>query len=150
MFLDDLLKFIRGTITGNPAFTQKEIIDDFIRGLKKLNNELNHKLDLKKIKEHKNDLIVCILSLVHDSTFKLFDGKTGFVFLSITNGANPKICLSSETGIFFLLLITTEIDVQYYLDLNINEIKEFELLKLPWCNSIRNDKAQFKLVKYEA
>lgn len=150
IFIDDLLKFIRGTITGNSAFTQNEIIDDFIRGLKKLSSELNHKLDLKKIQEHKNDLIICILSLLHDSTFKLFDGKTGFGFLSITKDANPKICLNSEAGSFFLPLITTEIDVQSYIDSNIDEIKKFEFKKLPWCNCIRNDKGQLKLIKYEA
>ncbi|RTY67118.1 hypothetical protein [Flavobacterium sp. LB2P53] len=149
-FLDDLLKFIRGTITGKPAFTQKEIIDDFTKGLKKLSTELDHKLDLKKIQEHKNDLIVCILSLLHDSTFTLFDGMIGSGFLSITTDVNPRICLKSEAGNFILPLITTEIKAQNYIDSDIEEITKFGFRKLPWYNCIRNDKGELKLIKYKA
>ena len=151
LFLDDILKFIRGTITGKPAFTQKEILADFIVGLKRLSYELGYKLDLEKIQKHKNDLIVCILSLLHDSTFKLFDGTVGSGFLSLhPRNDYSEICLMSEAGKYFLPLITTEIKSNDYIDMDMKELKEYEFKSLPWNNCVRNDKGELKLIKYEA
>jgi len=150
-FLDDILKFIRGTITGKPAFTQVEIVNDFLVGLKRLSKELNYNLDSKKIQEYKNDLIVIILALLHDSTFKLFDGTIGSGFLSLhPNDNNPVICLMSESGKYFLPLITTEIKAIDYIEANLAEITQYEFKSLPWNNCIRNTEGKLKLVKYEA
>lgn len=149
--IDDLLKFIRGTITGKPAFTEKEIFSDLILGLKRLSTELNYKPDLDKIKKNKADLIVCIISLLHDSTFKLFDGTTGIGFISLHPRDNePEICLMSYAGKFTLPLITTEIKANNYIDCEIDDLKGYEFKKLPWNNCFRNEQNKLKLIKYEA
>ena len=150
LILDDLLKFIRGTITGKPAFTQKEIMIDFTEGLKKLSKELSHQLNLTKLIEHQNDLILCIISLLHDSHFKLFDGNVGLGSLSINSDENPLICLNSRTGKFILPLITTNIIAKDYIDLSIEELRKFRFSNLPLYSCIRNEKGELKLIKYEA
>jgi hypothetical protein len=151
LFLDDILKFIRGTITGKPAFTQNEILNDFRNGLKRLSLELNHKLDLKKINDNTDDLIICVLSLLHDSTFKLFDKTIGSGFLSLHPRENKlEICLMSKAGKYSLPLITTDIDANDYIECDIEELKEFEFKSLLWNNCVRNNEGKLKLIKYEA
>jgi hypothetical protein len=149
--IDDLMKFIRGTITGKPAFTEKEIFNDLILGIKRLSTGFNYKPDLDKILKNKADLIVCIISLLHDSTFKLFDGTTGIGFISLHPRDNePEICLMSHAGKFTLPLITTEIKAHNYIDCEINELMGFEFKKIPWNISFRNELNKLKLIKYEA
>lgn len=151
LIIDDLLKFIRGIIPGKPAFTEKEIIGDFILGLKKLSIELKYKPDFNKIKENQSDLIVCIISLLHDSTFKLFDGSTGTGFISLHPQDNePNICLMSYTGNFSFPLISTEIKANKYIDCKIDELREYEFKKIPWNNCIRNKKNKLILMKSES
>jgi len=149
--IDDLLKFIRGTITGKPAFTGKEIFNDLLNGLKRLSSEIQYKTDYDKIKKNKSDIIVCIISLLHDSTFKLFDGTIGNGFISLhPREDEPEICLMSEANKYTLPLITTEINACDYLDSDNIKMKEYEFKKLPWCNCIRDKDNKLKLIKYEA
>lgn len=118
LFIDDILKFIRGTVSGKPAFTENEIINDFIHGLKRLCSEIKYEADFNKIKENKDDLIVCIISLLHDSTFRLFDGTIGTGFISLHPEENgQEICLMSTTGKYILALITTGIKARKYMAL---------------------------------
>ncbi len=151
LIIDDLLKFIRGTITGKPAFTGNEIFNDLLNGLKRLSSEIQYKMDYGKIKKNKSDVIVCIISLLHDSTFKLFDGTIGNGFISLHPRENePEICLMSEANKYTLPLITTDISACDYLDSNEIKMKEYEFKKLPWCNCIRDKDNKLKLIKYEA
>jgi len=151
VILDDLLKFIRGTVTGKPAFSEQEIIDDFILGLKRLSAELNYKPDFDKIKMNKSDLIVCIISLLHDSTFKLFDGATGIGFISLHPQDNePEICLMSDAGNFIVPLITTNVKASDYIDCKNDQLREYEFKKIPWTNCLRNEQNIMKLMKCEA
>lgn len=148
--LNDLLKFIRGTITGKPAFTEKEIINDFNIGLKRLCAKINYRADFDKIEKNKDDIIVCIISLLDDSTFKLFDGTNGIGFISVHPRDNdPEICLMSHTGKYTLPLISTEIKARNYIDCERDEIMEYEFKKLPWNSCIRNESNKLKLMKYE-
>lgn len=149
--IDDILKFIRGTITGRPAFTEKDIINDFLKGLKRLTLKMDYKVDFDLIKKNKSDLIVCVISLLHHSTFKLFDGEIGKGFISLhPDEDEPKICLMSNSNGFTLPLITTEIKANNYLDFEIDKIREYEFNELPWCNSHRDENNNLKLIKYEA
>lgn len=148
--IDDLLKFIRGTITGKPIFTGEEIFGDFIVGLKRLSTEINYRASFDKIKKNKDDLIVCIISLLHDSTFKLFDGNIGFGFISVISNddENLKLCLVTSSGKYSFVSITTKISAKDYIDCTSDEIKEYRFKKLPWNNCIRNRENKLKLTKY--
>jgi len=149
LIIDDLLKFIRGTITGKPAFTGKDIFNDLLNGLKRLSSEIQYKTNYDKIKKNKSDIIVCIISLLHDSTFKLFDGTIGTGFISLHPREDElEICLMSVASKYTLPLITTEINASDYLDSD--NIKEYEFKKLPWCNCIRDKDNKLKLKKCEA
>lgn len=151
ILLDDLLKFIRGTITGRPAFTEKEIVNDFIVGIKNFCKEIDYKVDYDKINNNSSDLIICIISILHESTFKLFDGTIGNGFLSLhPKDIDTVICLMSKTGKYTLPLITTDISARQYIDYDLEIIKQFEYKSLPWNNCIRDKNGKLKLIKYEA
>lgn len=151
LIIDDLLKFIRGTITGKPAFTGNEIFNDLLNGLKRLSSEIQYKTDYDKIKKNKSDIIVCIISLLHDSTFKLFDGTRGVGFISFhPKNEDTEICLMSNAGKYTLPLITTDISAKSYIDSDLKTIKEFEFKNSPWNNCIRDINMKLKLTKYEA
>lgn len=81
--MDELLLFIRGAITTKSVFTQKEIISDFIKISSKLNSE-----DLSKpqYRQSKDDLIVCIMAMLHDRRFKLDKNETANCYLHVENG----------------------------------------------------------------
>lgn len=80
--MDELLLFIRGAITTKSVFTQKEIISDFIKISSKLNSE-----DLSKpqYRQSKDDLIVCIMAMLHDRKFKLDDDALAHCYLNVEN-----------------------------------------------------------------
>lgn len=148
--IDDLLKFIRGTITGKPIFTAEEIFVDFIVGLKRLSAEINYRTSFEKIKKNKDDLIVCIISLLHDSTFKLFDGNIGYGFISVIsdNDDNLEICLVTFSGNYSFVSITTGIPAKNYIDCTFDEMIECKFKRLPWNNCIRDKENKLKLTKY--
>lgn len=149
ILLDDILKFIRGTITGDPVFNQKEIATDFMNAIKKLCKELKYDINIEKINTQLDSIIISILALIHDATFKLFDGSIGVGYLSV----HPKhdyqvICYMSNGGNCAMPLITTEINALDFIDVKSNdELEPYELKELPWNYCKRDQKGKLKLVK---
>lgn len=89
--------------------------------------------------------------MLHDSTFKLFDGTIGTGFMSLHPRENePEICLMSNAGKYTLPLITTEIKASNYIERELDELRGFEFKSLPWNNCIRDSNGKLKLIKYEA
>lgn len=145
--VDDILKFIRGTVTGKPAFTQNEIYKDFITGVRKLCHKLNYDFQFEKIKNHKEDLIVIIIALLHDCTFDLFDGAKGVGFLSVHSEENEDfvICLMSQAGHMSLPLITTNIPASKYINVSESAYGKFNLKKIPWVYCKRDSEGKLML-----
>ena len=83
LFLDDLLKFMRGTTTGISAFNDVDLKKDLITCISRIISEQKLGLDLKNITNSFDSMIVCIISILHEATFKMFDGTTATSYLTI-------------------------------------------------------------------
>jgi hypothetical protein len=146
--MDSLLKFIRGTITGKPAFSQEEIFNDFIRALKKLGSDIGYICDTKKIKVQEKNIIVCILAILHDSKFKLFDNTFGSGVLSVhPKDSNEVLCLMSNSGKTTIPLIMTKIKGLDFIATTIDQLRKYEFEELPWNRCVRDKNGALILAK---
>lgn len=146
--LNNLLKFVTGTINGAQAITQTEIINHFYNGILRLEDKLKYRLDVKKYKKHENDLLVVILALLHDSSFKLYDGTTARAYLSIhpkRGWMTPTLCLM-HTGRVNFTLITTNVEAKNYIDLTEEDIIKYGLHEIPWNMCTRDQSGKLKLI----
>ena len=151
LYIDDLLKFIRGTVTGKPAFYSHDIKNDFIRAIKKLSIELNHDLNIKGLNKNIDDVILTIITLLQDAQFTLFDGKIGRSFMVLHPNENgSEIYLMGETGKFSMPLIGTNLKAKKYLDENNIERENRNLSEIPWTNIYRKENGKIELIKNKA
>lgn len=151
LYIDDLLKFVRGTVTGKPAFNSHDIKNDFIRAIKKLSVELNHILNLKEFNKNIDDVILTIITLLQDAQFKLFDGEIGRSYMVLHPRDNgSEICLMGQTGTFSMPLIGTNLKAKKYIAVNDVEIETRNLSEIPWTNIYRNEKGKIELRKNKA
>jgi uncharacterized membrane-anchored protein YjiN (DUF445 family) len=148
--IDELLKFIRGTFTGKSAFDQSEIEIDILNAIERLTKELSLTVDLNEFKKHLSDIIVCILCIIHDTNFELFDKKIGQSYLSVHPTEDHKtftLGLVVNTDGFVFQIISTSIDSKTYLD-NIDiELDTLTMSQIPWCFSTRDKDGKLRLTK---
>lgn len=151
LYLDDLLKFIRGTITGKPAFYSHDIKNDFIRAIKKLSVELEHDLNIRNLNKNIDDVILTIITLLQDAQFKLFDGEIGRSFMVLHPNKNgSEICLMVEMGKISMPLIGTNLKMKKYLGKNAIDMENDNLTEIPWTNIYRNENGKIELVTNKA
>ena len=149
-FIDDLLKFIRGTFTGKSAFDQVEIETDVINAIDRLTKELSLTVDLNEFKKHLPDIVVCILCIIHDTDFELFDKKIGKSYLSVhptKDGKTYSLGLVVNTDNFIFQIISTSIDSKDYLDNAEVELDTLSMSPIPWCFSTRDKDGKLRLTK---
>ncbi|MGG6230771.1 hypothetical protein [Tenacibaculum sp. SDUM215027] len=149
--IDDLLKFIRGTITGKPAFTQTEIEGELIRAI----NRIQNKYLFKKIgfNEHTlNEIILCILCILHNIIFELFDNTKGDSYLHFQkNEEFPEkstLSLMAETSNFHFPIISTKLLLTDYIEKPEKIIEEGNLNDL--VNAVRDLDGNLKLKEQSA
>ncbi len=150
LFIDDLLKFIRGTITGKSAFDQTEIENDILNAIDRLTKKLSIEIELDEFKKHLTDIVVCILCIIHDTDFELFDKKIGKSYLSIHPAQDSEafsLGLVVNTDNFIFQVISTSIDVRGYVDNVDNELGTFSMRPIPWCFSTRDENGRLRLTK---
>lgn len=149
LFLDDILKFIRGCMTGKSVFTKNELQNDFLKALHRVENSNKLVFDTKKIKAQLDDVIVTIFSIIHESTLILFDGSVGNIYLSVhpksQNDKESVICLMSDSEPFHAPIIMTNIDSKRYIETDESYINEFQLKKIPWIYTVRDSNGKIKL-----
>lgn len=151
LYIDDLLKFIRGTVTGKPAFYSHDIKNDFIRAIKKLSIELNHILNIKSLNKNIDDVILTIITLLQDAQFKLFDGEIGRSFMVLhPNDNGSEIYLMGKTGKFSMPLIGTNLKAKKYIREDDVEIETHNLSEIPWTNIYRKENGNIELIKNKA
>lgn len=149
--IDDLLKFIRGTITGKPAFEQTEIENEITQAISRI--QVKHSFpELALDREILGEIVLCILCILHNVVFDLFDGSQGISYLSIEkNSENIELStlnLMVKTNNFSFPIISTELKVVDFVE-NPNDILESgELDELT--SIIRTEKGEIKLTKHSA
>ena len=150
LFIDDLLKFIRGTFTGKSAFDQAEIEKDILNAIDRLTKKLAINIDLNNIKKHLQDIVVCILCIVHDTDFVLFDKKIGKSYMSIhpaKDNSAFNLGLVVNTDNFIFQVISTSIDIKSYVEKIDNELDEYSMRPIPWFFSTRDKEGKLVLTK---
>ncbi|WP_370425292.1 hypothetical protein [Tenacibaculum dicentrarchi] len=151
LYIDDLLKFIRGTVTGKPAFYSHDIKNDFIRAIKKLSVELKHTLNIKEFNKNIDDVILTIITLLQDAQFKLFDGEIGHSFMALhPNDNGSEIYLIGKTGKFSMPLIGTNLKAKKYISKENFETEINNISEIPWTNIYRKENGKIELIKNKA
>ncbi len=122
LLIEELLLFIRGAITTQAVFTQKQIEKDFKMVASKFSNS-EFKEDHSQAM---NDLMVCIMAMLHDKQFKLDNHSFAHCYLNIQNKNNimEELQASTEWEInvnvnaanFSFPLITSEINPANYIE----------------------------------
>lgn len=84
-----------GILSFQPALSQFEIIDEIALTLKNIGFDQYSKVVMKE----QNDIMICLLSMLHQSFFKLKDGNTAEAYLSndpIVNDLDGKVYISAS------------------------------------------------------
>jgi hypothetical protein len=149
-FIDDLLKFIRGTFTGKSAFDQKEVEDDLVNAIVRLAALHSLSIDIPKLRNGLPDIVVCILCIIHDTDFILFDEKRAKSYLSVHEAHESgrfNIGLVVNADNFIFQIISTSIDVLNYLPTMETNIEELSMKPLPWCCANRDEHSKLLLTR---
>lgn len=80
--VDSLQKIIRGTIHYSSVFDSESLINEFRSNYEKVLNEFN--IDskyIKTIENNFNEILLCLMTLLHDSTFEFYDKNVAGVKL---------------------------------------------------------------------
>ncbi len=146
LFIDDLLKFIRGTFTGKAAFNQKDIEHQLLSSLNRISNKISYPICLKTIQQNLDNVIVCILCVLHEAIFTLFDKSTAKSFLSVDKDTNNETVLSlrATASNFSFPIISTSIKVDTYL--TEDEKRKFEFNSFNYSSLQRDKKNKLKLI----
>lgn len=106
------MKFIRGTITGKPAFEQSEIIQEINKAVKEFCIRYSF-VPIILSDEALDDLVLCILCILHNATFELFDGAKGLSFLSVEKNQQAEdqstLSLYAQTENFSFPIISSDL-----------------------------------------
>ena len=133
--IDDILKFIRGCVSGNTAFKQEEFNNELETSIKRVVEKF--KLDnkyLEFVKEQRSKILVCILCLLHDSRITFYDKKECRIFLTTNDGC---LSLATDKTQFTFYLFVSDIKIHYFLEQG-NKIEHFTREEIPWINARRD------------
>lgn len=153
LLLDNLLKFIRGTITGISAFNEKDLKLDLLSGITRIIETLQIEIGIDEIVSQFDNIIVCIISILHESTFRMFDGTVATAYMTVSRAdaleenITQYLSLNIQTPNFSFPLISTDILVKKYVSFDDDYIKRYEGIILPWNYIERNEENRLMLVK---
>ncbi len=145
LFIIEILKFIRGTIEFTSVLSANDILDDFLQGVKKLCSSLNYDFNIDKALRSQNDLLVVILCLLHECTFKLFDGTIAKGALSFQKeNEELKLCLIVKTDKITFPFIMTDVLSGSYIQKGIAAYNSY-FNDIPWIHAVRHKNGQLIL-----
>jgi len=146
-FIDDLLKFIRGTVLGIGALSYDKLQYQFNTALGRVAKDLRLAAFQSKAFSRKFDAIfVSILALMHDAKFKLYDGQEATAYLSLHgNRTTPhesacssySIALMAQTPSFSFPIVTSDIGYAEFIGEEGINPADFDLKPIPWVHTVR-------------
>lgn len=145
LLIDDLLKFIRGTITGKSAFQQEDIEEDLMQGITRIIRNENFEIDVSEIANQLEGVVVCIICILHEANFTLFDNSSAKSYMTINKYDRAKpgevlnLNLYADANNFCFPVITTRINSLHYINATYEELEKFECKEMPWINAMRNN-----------
>lgn len=87
--MDRVVKVVRGAIHFHSVFEQPAFREDIIGAISQLIDKF--KLDksyLKNVEQESDDILFCLMTILHDSTFVFFDRSEAHIFLCLYLGDN--------------------------------------------------------------
>lgn len=155
--IEDILKFIRGTIQAKAVFNQQTFEKEIQKAIGRIINvfELD-KSYLPAVKKSSNSILLCIMCLLHDSKFIFHDNHIGTCFLSLYPSDKKTISdevsrdsyialISDDIGVNMPIFISN-IKIGKHIFLDAPEISNRRYMeRIPWINAIRNKQNQLML-----
>lgn len=151
-----IFQTIISVLRSSLVFENNLIIDELKSALEEVNNQFKLDYNIESLMQKiRDDLLVCIMCLLHSSIFGLFDGSTGHCYLSIAldtealkrNERKWVLILLGEVAIndslFNFPIMKLDVDAARYVQTNGIMIDTFSV-KLPFFNAVRDK--QNKLV----
>jgi len=133
--IDDILKFIRGYVSGNTAFKQTEFNNELETSIKRVIEKF--KIDnkyLEVFKTHRSKILVCIMCLLHDARLTFYNKNEGRIYLT-TN--DKSLALATDNTIFKFYLFVSDIKIHYYLEQG-DKYEHSNMGEIPWINARRD------------
>lgn len=162
--IDNLQKVIRGTVQFRSVFDSSSLSKDFKENFKKILNQFDIAPKFTKVlEENIQGILVCLMTLLHDSKFEFFDKNTARVYLSTyypenSNHKNENITskkeLIYELGVLalytnykfldksnFYPLFVSNIKLKDYIDKEdfMNTDIDIFVSEIPWISSKRHN-----------
>jgi len=142
-FISKIINLVFGVIHSRVILVDKEIITSLKIALNKVNIDLKLNYDIKYIiNKNKDDILICIMCLLNQSEFKLYDKSIGRIVMKLHNEEtvtkyNVKVGLFSiaplnNNNVIFPFMSLIDNVFKYFDKKSINEISEieFDTLKL--------------------
>lgn len=146
--LDDILKFLRGTVLGIGVISYDGLQQEFNKALKRIASALNlTTFHSKLFRQQFDGIFVCILALLHDAMFKLYDGTEARAYLALhSDRAAPHqpptlsytLTLMAKTPSLSFPLITSDIMYTRFIDETGIQPADFDLQPIPWIHTQRS------------
>lgn len=142
--IEDILKFIRGAVSGKSAFEEPTLAKDLENAVKKIIGVFNIDSSyLQSFKAQRKNIVLCTMCLLHDARLTFYDGNEARIFLTLND---KHLALATEGTVFQFSFFTSSLEIQSFLTqeelLDIDEHKE-----LPWINAKRNLEGKLVLVR---
>lgn len=151
--LVNILNEVFSKIEVREILNEKKIIDSLKSSLRIVNKILKLEININDlINNCKDDIIICLLSLLNFSSFKLYDGKKGNLILTLVDNLKGGyrfrlmsfVPLQNDSTVVFPFL-STAINPIKYLEKNMPAfIEDFSDYKL-----IRNSNKELKLINFK-
>jgi hypothetical protein len=165
--IDSLQKVIRGAIHFRSVFEADSLSDDFESNFTRILNDFNINSKYTNIiKTNIEEILVCLLTLIHDSTFEFYDKNSARVYLCAydnrENGIASKKEELYEKSVLALYtnyrfkeksssfpLYVSDIKLEKYIDREsfMKEDIETSITEIPWISAKRDNK-KLKLKTY--
>lgn len=142
--IDDILKFIRGYVSGNTAFKQTEFNKELEISIKRIIDKF--KVDGKYLESfiaHRSKILLCIMCLLHDARLTFYDKNEGRIFLTTNDGS---LALATDKTIFKFYLFVSDIKIHYYLEQG-SKIEHTDMDEISWINARRDKNNRLLLMR---
>jgi hypothetical protein len=155
--VDDVLKFLRGTIQARPVFSQQTFEKEILKALERVINTNNlDKTYIEFVKKRSKTILLCVLCLLHDCKFIFYDGHIGSCYLSIYPKNNDNlseipekdslIALISDKVGFQMPLFVSNMQIGEFIDTDQNNIEDQQFMRrIPWIKADRSEDNQLVL-----
>ncbi len=142
--IEDILKFIRGAVSGKSAFEESTLVKDLESAVKNMIGVFNiDSTYLQSFKAQRKNIVLCIMCLLHDARLTFYDGNEARIFLTLND---KRLALATEGTVFQFSFFTSSLEIQSFITqeefLDIDEHKE-----LPWINAKRNLEGKLVLIR---